>query len=115
MVIVGSDPEMADYDNPRGHLYGFASYVIAEDKAGNRCRRHVATERRESDALAPAEALAATLQTRLDNLGKPPVGFDGWEAHRPAYGSPAWQAYGEDDEIALERREAEDEAWERLY
>lgn len=110
IVVIGSNPEMADYDNPRGHLFGSAAYVMAEDAQGNRRELHVVTLRSDADALAAAERVAAALTARL-GLGKLPVGFARWQEGRPAYGSEAWQQYGEADEIALERREAEEEAW----
>lgn len=108
IVIIGTNPEMADYDNPRGHIHGHAAFVIAEDKAGNRRRFDVDTGHFESDVLPQAERLAEALNARLA-AGKLPVAFDRWYDARPAYGSDAWQAYGEYDELMLERREAEDE------
>lgn len=59
--------------------------------------------------MAKAQAVADALMNRLELLGKPPVAFDRWEEARPGYGSDAWVAYGNDDEIALERREFDDE------
>ena len=109
LCIIGSNPEMADFTNPRGHLYGEAAYVAAEDAAGNRCRLHVLTDASRIAALEPAEAMAAALNARLAN-GKLPVAFASWLSDRPAYGSDAYVQYGQDDDLALERREAEDEA-----
>lgn len=111
ITIVGSDPEMADMDNPRGYIYGFAAYVVATNERGDRWMNFVRTDRSESVALAPAERMAAALNTRLANLGKMPVDFARWTPTRPAYGSEAWQEYGEAEEIALERREADDEIY----
>jgi hypothetical protein len=108
IVVIGTNYEMADYDNPRGHIHGYAAYVVAEDKSGNRRRFYTDTARFESDVLPKTERLAAALNARLAS-GKLPVGFDRWSDDRPAYGSDAWQAYGEYDELMLERREAEDE------
>lgn len=105
LVVVGTNPEMADYDNQRGDIIRSAAYVYAEDERGNRRRLWVATGW-ESEVLPKAEALAAALTARLANMGKQPVGFTHWEEARPAYGS---EAYDPEDEIALERREAEDE------
>jgi hypothetical protein len=105
LVVVGTNPEMADYDNQRGDIIRSAAYVYAEDARGNRRRLHVATGW-ESEVLPKAEALATALTARLANLGKAPVGFDRWHDARPAYGS---DAYDPEEEIMLERREAEDE------
>lgn len=35
-LVVGSNPEMADYDNMRGDVIGLASYVVAEAPNGRR-------------------------------------------------------------------------------
>ncbi len=110
VVVIGTNPEAADYDNPRGSEFGYSAYAVAEDKNGNRCRLHVATSRFEDDVLPQAERLAAALNARLA-LGKLPVGFGSWSADRPAYGSEAYQAYGAYDDLLLERREAEEEAF----
>lgn len=110
IVVTGSNPEMADIVNPRGHLFGSAAYVVAEDDKGNRRELHVVTKASDADALAAADRVAAALGARLA-AGKLPVAFDRWQEGRPAYGSDAWVEYGNDDELALERREAEEEAW----
>lgn len=108
IVVIDTDPEMADYTNPRGLIYGVSSYVVAEDARGNRCRMYVATGRCDEDVLPAAERLAQALTARLAG-GKLPVAFDRWEEARPAYGSDAYIEYGQYDDIELERREAEDE------
>ena len=108
IVIIGSNPEMADYDNPRGSIFGHSAYVVAEDASGNRRRFHTETSRLEADVLPQAERLAAALNARLA-AGKLPVGFDRWADDRPAYGSKAYEAYGAYDDMMVERREAEDE------
>jgi len=107
IVVVGSHPEMADFSNPRGHLYGFSAYVVADSESGDRRELYITTSRDERECLAGAEAVAAALNARLA-LGKLPVAFGRWQEGRPAYGS---DAYDPEDEIALERREAEEEAF----
>jgi hypothetical protein len=104
IVIVGQNFEMADYSNPKGYVYGFSAYVRAVFECGNTRIKHVVSDRWEAAAMAKAEAQAAALNARL-TLGKLPVGFDSWEAGRAVYGSDAYQAYGEADELALERNE----------
>lgn len=110
LVVVGTNPEMADYDNPRGEIIGHAAYVYADSAEGDRRRLFLKSAHFESEVLPSAERLAAALNARLAN-GRLPVGFDRWEEARPAYGSQAWQEYGEFDEMMLERREAEEECW----
>lgn len=105
IVVIGHNAEMADYDNPRGELYGFAGYVIAESPEGDRWAWHVATQRHDERALLQqCERLAAALTARLAR-GLHPVGFAGWPETRPCYGSPAYVAYGAADDLELERME----------
>lgn len=110
VVVVGHEPEMADYDNPRGELYGFSTYVVAEDELGYRRRLHVETVSirvGESQAMLGAERMAQALNVRL-KTGKLPVAFDNWETVRPGYGSEAYIREGcEDDLIAWELQQDE--------
>lgn len=110
IVVIGSDPEMADISNPRGEIHGFASFVYADSERGDRKSVFVKTAGSEADAMAPAEKMAAALNVRLAN-GKLPTGFDRWQDARPAYGSKAYMEYGQEDDLMLERREAEEEGW----
>lgn len=110
LVIVDVNPEMADYTNPRGEILGYAAYVYADSESGDRRRFFVKTSRWESEVLPQAERLAAALNARLAS-GRLPVAFDRWEEARPAYGSDAYVAYGQYDDLMLERREAEDECF----
>ncbi len=105
IVVVGSDPEIADASNPRGELYGFAAYVEAISPWGDIRELYVSTAHREAEALGAADQLAQRLQARLNGLGRAPVGFDSWVAGRPVYGSDAYVEYGADDDIALELKE----------
>lgn len=108
IVVVGSNPEMADYDNPRGHIHGEHYYVVATNARGDRWSFSIGT----GPEYGPkAEAMAAALQVRMDNLGKLPVAFETWQPTGPAYGSDAYVEYGADEEIAWERRMEEEEAW----
>ena len=103
IVVIGQNPEMADYDNPRGDIHGFASYVVAEAENGERRCRLVKVSRLESEALEAAQRQATALNVRLAS-GKLPVAFGRWDQDRPRYGSAA---YCDPDNIADEI------AWER--
>jgi hypothetical protein len=105
IVVIGCDVEFSDIENPRGEIYGSAAYVCAENERGDTRLLHVATERWDSVALAKAEKVAAALTARLERLGKLPVGFDSWAAGRPVYGSEAYEAYGQADDLAWERQQ----------
>lgn len=103
IVVIGTDAEMADYDNPRGEIYGFAAYVRAANDFGDTRSLTIGTFRSEHEANAAAEKMAAALTVRLEKLGKLPVGFASWAADRPVYGSEAYEAYGQADDLAWER------------
>lgn len=111
IVVVDQNSEMADYDNPRGEVYGFAAYVRASNEHGDTRLLYVGTSRDEREVLAKADKLAAALTARLANLGKLPVAFDSWQPGRPVYGSDAYVEYGQYDDLALEARELADEAF----
>lgn len=101
VVVMYTDPEFADYDNPRGNIYGYASYVVAVDKRGYRRRLHVCTEHcniGNRRAMEPAERMASALTNRLAN-GKLPVGWDNWDYYHPEYGSEAYIVSGEEDNL----------------
>ncbi len=99
LAVISTTPENAELGNPRGERAGELFYAAAEDASGNR-RTWGGFYRTPEEAEAAFEALA------------PPVEL--WEEIRPRYGSEAyvenWQEY-EADEIALEIKEAEAEAW----
>jgi len=107
IVTLGQNPEMADYDNPRGDIHGFASYVVAANEYGDTREFGVASSVSEREALEPAERLADALNARFQNLGKLPVGFANWQQGRAAYGSDAYLEYGQAEDVALEALENE--------
>lgn len=108
VVVTGSNPEIADYDNPHGYYFGFAAYVLATNEHGERRRLHICTKKIESDALHKAEGQAAALNARFSIMCKLPVNFESWEEMWPEYGSVAfsndemraWEnnVYGEHDQ-----------------
>jgi hypothetical protein len=108
IVIIGQNPEMADYDNPHGYLHGYASYVYAEDIRGVRRRLFVCTGPAERESLEPAEIMAQALNARL-RAGKLPVAFDRWEEYHPVYGSEAYQMDGGEEELIAWERSLEEE------
>jgi hypothetical protein len=105
LVITGTNPEMADVVNPRGNIYGESWSVYAENAHGDRRQFWVGTNEKER-----AERLALALTARMAG-GKLPVAFHQWTEARPAYGSPAYIAYGQADDVALEAREEYDSVY----
>jgi hypothetical protein len=97
LVVVGTNPEMADISNPRGDVFGEAWYVVAENEQGDRCTL-------ACDNKLHAERLADALNVRASR-GWLPVRFGDWQPARPAYGSDAYIQYGQADDVALERWE----------
>lgn len=110
IVVIGQNVEMADYDNPRGYVYGFAAYVQAVSPQGETRVLSLGAGNSEAAMLAEADAQAAALNARLA-AGKAPVGFDRWVEGRPVYGSEAYSAYGQADDVEWERCQADEEAW----
>lgn len=113
LVVLGTNPEMADVSNPRGEIIGLAYAVRAMNAHGDTWEQHVVTGRigEEAELFAKTERVALALQARLERLGKLPVNAAQWRPGRAVYGSDAYVEYGQEDEVALERREAAEEGW----
>ena len=105
IVVIGQNPEMADYDNPRGDIHGLCWLVVAANERGDTWEMAVTG----TVPQVEAERMAERLQARWDNLGKLPVGWAHWTPGRAVYGSDAYVAYGQADDLAWERRCDEDE------
>lgn len=97
---------------------GESYYVMAEDKDGNRWNHHHSFPgvkvvdhedgRWFEDTRIPAEAAALALMNRIKASGITSVdGRPYWSSDRPAYGSKAYQAYGQYNDYIEERMEAE--------
>ena len=105
-AIIGQNSENADMSNPQGYTYGTNAVLVAANEYGDTWEMSAGYAMYSEDILPKAQALADRLNARLA-LGKLPVGFDAWAQGRAVYGSDAYVAYGQDDEVALERREEE--------
>ena len=92
LEVTGYNPEAADLDRPRGEIIAPRWFALAEDAHGNR--------RRWGSFETEAQAEAAYLHVA------PPISE--WSETYPAYGSRAYQSYGESDLIEAERRHDED-------
>ena len=89
----------------------FLAVVYAQNEYGDRRADYLGTPYRAfSDAKARADRAAAALGARAAK-GKLPVAFDRWFDARPVYGSDAYVAYGQSDDLAWEARQDAEEAW----
>jgi hypothetical protein len=111
LVVIDRDPEMADYDNPRGEIIGHQAYVRAYNAHGDTRILTLGRARFEDEVLPAAEKLAEAFAARLANHGKLPVGFDRWVEGRALYGSDAYIEHGQDDDVEWEKRVEEDAAF----
>jgi len=87
MQVTGYNSENADYDRPRGEIIEEVFYLSAEDREGNR---------RAFGSFLTRELAQKAILTA------PPV--DSWTDIQPAYGSLAYEQYGQADDIESERR-----------
>lgn len=89
IVVIGCNPEMADYDNPRGNIYGFCGYILAVAEDGSQWMfEHTITRRYEHDVLARLNTFANKVQAHLNKGGK--LDPSRWQEIRPAYASEAY-------------------------
>lgn len=100
LAVVGYNPENADMDHPNGEIVGEVFYLRATNARGD------AQEFGAYDSLEVAEAAVPFA---------PPVFL--WSQGRPVYGSRAYAAYGQDDDIESERRldEAISQGWDTRF
>lgn len=99
IAVVGRDPELADYDNPRGEIHRVLYSVMAQDETGRRWRHNYASQRRDVVAALLYRIEAAHAAGNLPTLS-PSL----WAETDPEYGSEAYVA-AEPDIVAAEREE----------
>jgi hypothetical protein len=93
IVVIGRDPEMADVDNPRGNIHGYAAYVMISDVSGRRwVHTKTYTNRWENEARLAAAPFLHAVDTHI-NSGQD-VRLEFWREVDPVYGSDAYQAQG---------------------
>jgi hypothetical protein len=95
IVVVGRNPEMADIDNPYGHIHGIAYFTVATYPSGLRFR-HI----HNHEDINKAEDYCERIQkANFFNLRY-------WQSFRPVYGSRAYEE-NMGEELALEKKEEE--------
>ena len=94
LVIVGTNPEMADMTNPRGDLEGLAHYIIGEAPDGRRFIHEAVAYTRNGYAMN--DMTVARLERLVDHLNDahPSLDADHWSEIEPSYGSVAYQRSG---------------------
>lgn len=103
VVVIGTNPENADYNNPTGAIFGFCAYVIAEAPDGSRWQYvETRTRRLEHDAYAAVQALVNAANARISQGGVLTPEY--WVPARPGYGSEAYDRGGWSYEDALQER-----------
>jgi len=106
VVVIGHNPENADYTNPRGEIYGFCGFVVAEAPDGSRWQfDRTMTSRLEANVLARLETFAAHVQWQIENGRK--LDPNHWTTVRPGYGSEAYSNGGWSREDAMLERMAD--------
>lgn len=99
LVVVGYNPENADYTNPRGAIHGVAAYVVATCPKGYRwSHQWSSTGVIERDQLARAGIMLDRMRAVLDEGGELDEQY--WRPMDPAYGSEAYQIEGVEEERA---------------
>ena len=91
IVVVDSNPELADYDNPNGDIHGTASYIVATNPEGYRLA-HFAQSIRVKNREETKYSLER-LQALTDylNAEQPELNAKHWHPTEPQYGSPAYE------------------------
>jgi len=87
LEVVDHNPEMADWDNPRGEVIAEVFHLQATNARGDRRVWGSFLEQSVAEAAIPFA---------------PPV--IEWDRTRPEYGSQAWMQYGEAGQIHSESR-----------
>jgi len=107
IVVVGHNPENADYTNPRGEIYGYCGYVVACAPDGSQWifNRNM-TDVLEAVVLHRLETFVKHVQWQLENGRQLDPQF--WTPTRPSYGSAAYANGGWDQLDAEEERLSEE-------
>ena len=118
-LCIASDLYYAGRTEDGREYHAEVFYVLAEDKAGNRwshnarfagCKVEFDYEdgiNRFFDVRPEATAAAERLLARMKAAGR--INLAHWTEARPCYGSSAYEAYGQHDDIAWEKRCNEEE------
>ena len=98
--VIGQDPELADMENPSGHIYGESFYIVAEMTDGSRWAADLGTRDQNS-----SDQKASEYQAKADK-GWTPESDSSFHTIDPAYGS---EAYEVEEPYIVERERQDDE------
>lgn len=102
LAVVGSNPELADSENPQGLIFGDRFFVTATDEQGN-----VFAHRKVTLDHEQAKHWLHVIETKMDQATFNPAGSEHWDRYRSVYGSDAYLNH-EAEIVEQEKREAMD-------
>ena len=70
IIVIDTNPEMADATNPRGHIHGEATYIVATGPMGHRRRHRVQSVRNLRRTVEYTEYTVERLQAMTDYLNE---------------------------------------------
>jgi len=93
--IIGNNPELADYNNPNGYIFGEQFFVIATFPDGKRFQHELTAAYTMGGRQVEGQYSLNELERFAAKLNKlqPALNPQHWQATEPCYGSPAWQDY----------------------
>lgn len=100
ITVVGIDPEMADYSNPRGELYGDRDFLRVSNAQGR-----VYVTKYYPVHYKVMESAAFRLSVLIETGDVDPHHCPKLHRGTPVYGSKEWAEHGEADEVMWEEKE----------
>ena len=106
VTVVCCDPEMADYSNPRGEIYGDRFFLRVSNGLGQ-----AYTTRYYPDHYKTMESAAHRLALLIEAGTVNPHSNAKLHLDSPVYGSRKWAEHGEADELMWEKKERQMEGF----
>lgn len=97
IVVVGHNGEMAEYDNPRGEVYGRRYYLVATANMGDKRSNDDGLQWANASTFtdpAKAQAFADELHEYMNYGGQ--LNDEFWREIEPMYGTQAWLNWNQD-------------------
>lgn len=91
IVVVGHNGEMADYDNPRGEIYGRSYYVVATANHQDNRSHDDGLQWANAESFRDPAAANAYLERLLEYVNHGgQLDEEFWREIEPCYGTQAW-------------------------